>query len=193
MAFPPSYREQTLIPLDRSGEAVSRRARGATTSRASLSCVHWPFRSHYHRCNVTSLDRRVPSPSSLPMNAFLRFSLRAQQGVLNIVVSDRGTWVINKQSPNQQIWWSSPIRYPFVFFWYLFLFCFYSRSAGTYVVARIGCLGRAAGAVRTRTKWPCPLRWRYIYCQYVYKYNTATVWLGLRMARAFETVVSAAP
>lgn len=37
--------------------------------------------------------------------------LRVQQGVLNIVVGDRGTWVLNKQSPNRQIWWSSPIRW----------------------------------------------------------------------------------
>lgn len=35
----------------------------------------------------------------------------SQQGVLNIIVGDRGTWVLNKQSPNRQIWWSSPIRW----------------------------------------------------------------------------------
>jgi frataxin len=26
--------------------------------------------------------------------------------------ADRGTYVINKQSPNRQIWWSSPISGP---------------------------------------------------------------------------------
>ena len=31
-------------------------------------------------------------------------------GVLNIVLGPHGTWVINKQTPNRQIWWSSPIR-----------------------------------------------------------------------------------
>lgn len=43
------------------------------------------------------------------------FDCNMAQGVLNIVVSDRGTWVINKQSPNQQIWWSSPISGPMRF------------------------------------------------------------------------------
>jgi frataxin len=31
------------------------------------------------------------------------------QGVLRIDTED-GSWVLNKQAPNQQIWWSSPIR-----------------------------------------------------------------------------------
>jgi len=30
------------------------------------------------------------------------------QGVLNIKLGDAGTWVINKQTPNRQLWWSSP-------------------------------------------------------------------------------------
>lgn len=33
-----------------------------------------------------------------------------QQGVLKIDLGDDGTWVINRQIPNRQIWWSSPIR-----------------------------------------------------------------------------------
>lgn len=32
-------------------------------------------------------------------------------GVLTIALSE-GTWVLNKQTPNQQIWWSSPITGP---------------------------------------------------------------------------------
>lgn len=110
--------------------------------------------------------------------------------MLNIIVSDRGTWVINKQSPNQQIWWSSPIRYPFFSYGTRFFLFFCSQCSGTYIVARIWCLGRAAGAVATRTKLPCPLRWWYIYCQYVYKYSAATVRLGLRMARIRNCGVS---
>ena len=31
------------------------------------------------------------------------------QGVLNIILPKKGTWVINKQTPNRQLWWSSPI------------------------------------------------------------------------------------
>lgn len=43
MTFSLSYREQTSIPWDRSGDIVSHQAREATTSRAPLACVHWPY------------------------------------------------------------------------------------------------------------------------------------------------------
>jgi len=33
-------------------------------------------------------------------------------GVLTIDLGKRGTWVINKQTPNKQIWWSSPLSGP---------------------------------------------------------------------------------
>eukprot|EP00644_Phytophthora_capsici_P004711 jgi/Phyca11/565989/estExt2_Genewise1.C_PHYCAscaffold_190546 len=34
------------------------------------------------------------------------------QGVLKIDLGDHGTWVINRQVPNRQIWWSSPVSGP---------------------------------------------------------------------------------
>ena len=34
-----------------------------------------------------------------------------QSGVLTVKVGDHGTYVINKQTPNKQIWLSSPTRY----------------------------------------------------------------------------------
>lgn len=37
-------------------------------------------------------------------------SLMWQQGVLKIDLGSDGTWVLNRQIPNRQIWWSSPIR-----------------------------------------------------------------------------------
>ena len=33
-------------------------------------------------------------------------------GVLTISIPPRGTWVLNKQTPNEQIWWSSPVSGP---------------------------------------------------------------------------------
>jgi frataxin len=33
-------------------------------------------------------------------------------GVLTLDFGKRGVWVLNKQSPNRQIWWSSPISGP---------------------------------------------------------------------------------
>ncbi|CAH0482682.1 unnamed protein product [Peronospora belbahrii] len=34
------------------------------------------------------------------------------QGVLKIDLGESGTWVINRQVPNRQLWWSSPISGP---------------------------------------------------------------------------------
>lgn len=33
-----------------------------------------------------------------------------QQGVMTIKLGSLGTYVINKQTPNRQIWMSSPVR-----------------------------------------------------------------------------------
>lgn len=33
-------------------------------------------------------------------------------GVLTLSLPPHGTWVINKQTPNQQLWWSSPLSGP---------------------------------------------------------------------------------
>ncbi len=39
-------------------------------------------------------------------------ALALQQGVLTIQLgADRGTFVVNKQTPNRQIWLSSPVRF----------------------------------------------------------------------------------
>lgn len=47
-----------------------------------------------------------PHPSSSPRPAPL-----PQQGVLNVNLGGgKGTFVINKQTPNRQIWLSSPVR-----------------------------------------------------------------------------------
>lgn len=37
--------------------------------------------------------------------------------MLNVVVDGKGTWVVNKQPPNRQIWVSSPVSGPRRFDW----------------------------------------------------------------------------
>lgn len=44
-------------------------------------------------------------------------SVSQQAGVLNIVFPPNGTYVINKQPPNKQIWLSSPISGPKRYDW----------------------------------------------------------------------------
>ena len=33
-------------------------------------------------------------------------------GVLTVTLGSAGTWVLNKQTPNRQLWWSSPLSGP---------------------------------------------------------------------------------
>lgn len=40
------------------------------------------------------------------------FDLSNAMGVLTIRLGPKGTYVLNKQSPNRQIWWSSPLSGP---------------------------------------------------------------------------------
>ena len=44
-------------------------------------------------------------------NDVLRRGILAQQGVLTVKLGQKGTYVINKQTPNRQIWMSSPVRF----------------------------------------------------------------------------------
>ena len=44
-------------------------------------------------------------------------SLLVQQGVLTVRLGELGTYVINKQTPNRQIWMSSPISGPVRYDW----------------------------------------------------------------------------
>ena len=40
------------------------------------------------------------------------FEVTLASGVLTLVFPPHGTWVINKQTPNRQLWWSSPMSGP---------------------------------------------------------------------------------
>jgi len=40
------------------------------------------------------------------------YEITNASGVLTIKLPPHGTWVLNKQTPNRQIWWSSPLSGP---------------------------------------------------------------------------------
>lgn len=40
------------------------------------------------------------------------YEISVASGVLTLSLPPHGTWVINKQTPNQQLWWSSPLSGP---------------------------------------------------------------------------------
>lgn len=58
------------------------------------------YEAEYHVC--TDL--------SLMLCSWLRTAQNFQSGVLTLTLGDKGTYVVNKQPPNKQIWLSSPFR-----------------------------------------------------------------------------------
>ena len=66
-------------------------------------------------------------------------------GVLTIIFPPHGSWVINKQTPNKQLWWSSPISGPRRYE--------YDDSSKKWVYSRAydGNLGTEAGSDRSNT------------------------------------------
>jgi frataxin len=63
------------------------------------------------------------------------FDLTSSQGVLTLRLGRKGTYVLNKQTPNKQVWWSSPLSGPRRYAW--------SAAAGAWVSTRDGsCLLR---------------------------------------------------
>lgn len=58
------------------------------------------------------------------------FDLNVAMGVLTLKLGAKGTYVINKQTPNRQLWWSSPISGPRRYEW--------NETARTWVNTRDG-------------------------------------------------------
>jgi len=54
------------------------------------------------------MDALTPLEESDELDVDISYS----QGVLNIDTGGFGFWVINKQTPNRQLWWSSPLSGP---------------------------------------------------------------------------------
>lgn len=46
-------------------------------------------------------------------NSITHRRLIMQDGVMTVNLGDLGTYVLNKQTPNRQIWLSSPVRFVF--------------------------------------------------------------------------------
>lgn len=45
-------------------------------------------------------------------NGIIEYECNLASGVLTLTLPPHGTWVLNKQTPNRQIWWSSPLSGP---------------------------------------------------------------------------------
>lgn len=66
--------------------------------------------SHLPELDIESSVRSNIRPNSYCISPHCINLAFSQYGVLTVRLGARGTYVINKQSPNMQIWWSSPLR-----------------------------------------------------------------------------------
>ncbi|KIJ45514.1 hypothetical protein M422DRAFT_166419 [Sphaerobolus stellatus SS14] len=69
--------------------------------------------SDYHKISDETMDTLLESLESLlDASANREYEVEYSSGVLTLSLGDKGTYVINKQPPNKQIWLSSPLSGP---------------------------------------------------------------------------------
>jgi len=85
------------------------------TGRGPAACT-CPAGSGTAQCGMHRW--RPPVESRLHSHLFGLVRSRPQQGVLTLQLGAKGTYVLNKQTPNRQIWWSSPVSGPKRFYWH---------------------------------------------------------------------------
>jgi frataxin-like iron-binding protein CyaY len=71
------------------------------------------FLCNYKRCAVDSAD----SSYSLEDLGIEGFDIVSADGVVNLRLGSRGTYVLNKQTPTRQLWLSSPVSGPWHYEW----------------------------------------------------------------------------
>ncbi|KAH7104685.1 hypothetical protein BKA62DRAFT_614808 [Auriculariales sp. MPI-PUGE-AT-0066] len=69
--------------------------------------------SQYHAVSDTAMDRLLDSLETMVDSSNNpQYEVEYHSGVLTLNLGDKGTYVVNKQPPNQQIWLSSPLSGP---------------------------------------------------------------------------------
>ncbi|DAZ94661.1 TPA: hypothetical protein N0F65_000941 [Lagenidium giganteum] len=102
--------------------AVSRRRNGCYGSQI-LSSVHFSTDAATPPADDVMDENRFLTLAENTLNDILGWidgveemledsDITLSQGVLKIDLGEHGTWVINRQIPNRQIWWSSPVSGP---------------------------------------------------------------------------------
>ena len=70
----------------------------------------------FHRL-ADSLLQRIETAAQSLEDSIDGADVSYAQGVLSLQLGPRGTFVLNKQAPTRQIWWSSPVSGPRRFEW----------------------------------------------------------------------------
>ena len=72
--------------------------------------------AHFHNLADRTLQNLELSVTSLE-DSVDGFDMSYAMGVLTVRLGGKGTYVLNKQTPNRQIWWSSPVSGPRRYAW----------------------------------------------------------------------------
>jgi frataxin len=89
-------------------EADFHQVAGATLQQIQ-DAIDEAFDESTRSSGASDADGRSSSASGQPPP---EYELTLASGVLTLSLPGSGTWVINKQTPNRQIWWSSPLSGP---------------------------------------------------------------------------------
>lgn len=111
------FRSPTASLTDASSSALwrfglqSQRSSITPTFAGSRRCFQ--SEGHYHTVADETLEGIQDAvEQALEENGIPEFEIGLASGVLTLQLNPHGTWVINKQTPNQQLWWSSPLSGP---------------------------------------------------------------------------------
>eukprot|EP01098_Paradermamoeba_levis_P015969 TRINITY_DN8394_c0_g1_i1.p1 TRINITY_DN8394_c0_g1~~TRINITY_DN8394_c0_g1_i1.p1 ORF type:complete len:183 (-),score=40.61 TRINITY_DN8394_c0_g1_i1:247-795(-) len=73
--------------------------------------------ANYQKIADNTLEQLSERLQTLEETLEEEFDLELASGVLTMKLGGKGTFVINKQAPNRQLWWSSPVSGPKRFEW----------------------------------------------------------------------------
>jgi frataxin len=93
---------------------ISTHSLTALSSLPNLSQqVRWfETEAEYHSVADEALEKIQDGIDDALDSTSIEYELDNASGVLTLSLPPHGTWVINKQTPNRQIWWSSPLSGP---------------------------------------------------------------------------------
>jgi len=100
------------ITLLRSGVLDRRFSNGARFSSSATTPTTAIDENTFHHVADDTLARISEAAEELEDAVGSSFDVVETDGVLTVHMGDLGTYVINKQTPNRQLWWSSPISGP---------------------------------------------------------------------------------
>ena len=92
--------------------ARARRAPLLASARRALCAASIDLGTYHRLADITIEGVQEVYDEEADDDPALAMDVVYADGVLNVVVGERGTFVLNKQAPNMQLWLSSPISGP---------------------------------------------------------------------------------